>query len=63
MGSGSLECVRIHCGCPQVGLHETYLNQCLAAFNNGIVKNWVEFFSQEWADALYHDRFQDLVQL
>lgn len=40
-----------------VGLHEAYLNSALASYEAGKVHDWIAFFAQPWASALYHDRF------
>ncbi|KAF4044691.1 Adenylate kinase domain-containing protein [Phytophthora infestans] len=40
-----------------VGLHEAYLNSALASYSAGKVHDWVSFFADPWANALYHDRF------
>ena len=40
-----------------VGMHEAYLNSAVLFFNKGEVHNWIAYFRQGWADALYHDRF------
>ncbi|KAL7690721.1 putative cilia-and flagella-associated protein [Plasmopara halstedii] len=40
-----------------VGLHEAYLNSAVASYSAGKVVDWVTFFAQPWASALYHDRF------
>jgi len=45
-----------------VGLQEGYLNSCHAAFTRGHVSDWADFFRQDWAHALYHDRFEDFVK-
>jgi hypothetical protein len=45
-----------------VGLHESYLNSAIYSFENGLVSHWIDFFRQDWACALYHDRFADLIQ-
>lgn len=42
-----------------VGLHENYLNQLTSRFENGIIPNVVEFLSENWAIALYHEWFGD----
>lgn len=42
-----------------VGLHENYLNMLTSRFENGIIKNVVEFLSENWAMALYHEWFGD----
>merc|ERR1711871_1266439 len=41
-----------------VGLQEAYVNSCEGAFNNDLVDDWLTFFRQDWALALYHDRFE-----
>ena len=42
-----------------VGLHENYLNQLTDRYENGIIPNAVEFLSENWAIALYHEWFGD----
>jgi len=45
--------------CCLVGMQEAYLNSAVAFFNKGMVKDWISFFREDWASALYHDRFHD----
>lgn len=42
-----------------VGLHENYLNQLTSRYTAGIIPNVVEFLSENWAIALYHEWFGD----
>ena len=42
-----------------VGLHENYLNSLTSRHKNGIIPNVVEFLSENWAIALYHEWFGD----
>lgn len=42
-----------------VGLHENYLNSLTARHEKGIIPNVVEFLSENWAIALYHEWFGD----
>lgn len=42
-----------------VGLHENYLNNLTARYEKGIIPNVVEFLSENWAIALYHEWFGD----
>ncbi|EQC28574.1 hypothetical protein, variant [Saprolegnia diclina VS20] len=42
-----------------VGLHEAYLNCAISSFQQNLVTDWIEFFGQKWAIAVYHDRFLD----
>jgi len=42
-----------------VGLHENYLNSLTSRFEAGIIPNVVEFLSENWAIALYHEWFGD----
>ena len=42
-----------------VGLHENYLNSLTSRFEKGIIPNVVEFLSENWAIALYHEWFGD----
>ena len=39
------------------GVHESYLNFAQYAFNNRYFDDWISFFRQEWASALYFDKF------
>ncbi len=45
-----------------VGLHESYINDLVHFYDNGLIKDLVEFFHGNWAVALYHDRFRELCQ-
>jgi len=42
-----------------VGLHENYLNELTERYENHIIPNAVEFLSENWAIALYHEWFGD----
>jgi hypothetical protein len=42
-----------------VGLHENYLNSLTSRYDQGIIPNAVEFLSENWAIALYHEWFGD----
>jgi len=42
-----------------VGLHENYLNSLTSRFEQRIIPNVVEFLSENWAIALYHEWFGD----
>jgi len=42
-----------------VGLHENYLNELTERYDGGIIPNAVEFLSENWAIALYHEWFGD----
>lgn len=42
-----------------VGLHENYLNRLTTNFAKGTIDNVVEFLSENWAMALYHEWFGD----
>ena len=44
-----------------VGLHETYLNKLLNRFEGDLIDNIPIFLSENWALALYHDKFSQLV--
>ena len=44
-----------------VGLHETYLNKLLSRFESNLVENIPLFLSENWALAIYHDKFSQLV--
>lgn len=42
-----------------VGLHENYLNSLTSRYEHGVIPNVVEFLSENWAIALYHEWFGD----
>jgi len=42
-----------------VGLHENYLNNLTSRYEHGIIPNVVQFLSENWAIALYHEWFGD----
>jgi hypothetical protein len=44
------------------GHHEAYLNSAMYSYENGLVDHWTDFFRQNWATAIFHDRFADLVR-
>jgi hypothetical protein len=44
-----------------VGLHETYLDKLLNRFEGELISDIPEFLSENWALALYHDKFSQLV--
>jgi hypothetical protein len=41
-----------------VGLHETYLNFAVYAYENGLVDDWIDFFTEGWTALLYYDKFR-----
>jgi len=43
------------------GLPETVINRLSSRYDEGIILDFVEFLREEWAMALYHDRFPDLM--
>jgi len=44
-----------------VGLHETYLNNLPHRVEKGVITDAVEFLSENWAIALYHDWFMEFI--
>jgi len=42
-----------------VGLSETFLNHLFVRWRDGDIPDIVEFLTDEWATALFHDRFMD----
>ncbi|CAK4084155.1 unnamed protein product [Aphanomyces euteiches] len=56
LGSQAVEVTNLQC---VVGLHEAYLNCALSSFHQNLISDWITFFRQPWANAVYHDRFQD----
>lgn len=45
------------------GIHESFLNFAQYAFNNRYFDDWISFFRQEWATALYYDKFPTFSKL
>jgi hypothetical protein len=43
-----------------IGLQEAYLNSATSTYEKGLVECWIDFFREDWASALYHDRFSNL---
>ena len=43
-----------------VGLPETVCNKLIVRFDEGIIPDFVSFFRETWATALFHDRFKAL---
>jgi len=44
-----------------VGWHETFLNSALHAYEQGLIEDWITFFRDGWANAVYHDKFAAFV--
>lgn len=42
-----------------VGWHESFLNGAVYSYEQGLVEDWIDFFRQSWATALFHDTFPD----
>lgn len=42
------------------GLHEQFLNKLVLKYERKSIKDFYDFFSDNWCNALYHDRFSDL---
>ncbi len=45
-----------------IGLSESYLNHVEAKWKSGDVDDLLEYLSEDWTAALYHDRFQSEVR-
>ena len=45
-----------------VGWHESYLNEAIHSYEEGVVTDWIDFFREEWACAIYHDKFGEFVE-
>ena len=43
-----------------VGRQEAHLNGAWAAYERGVVDDWVAFLREDWCSAVRHDRFQGL---
>ncbi|ETV87962.1 hypothetical protein H257_01360 [Aphanomyces astaci] len=56
LGTGAVEVSNLQC---VVGLHEAYLNCAISSFQQNLVSDWISFFREAWASAIYHDRFQE----
>lgn len=56
LGNEAVEVQNLEC---LVGLHESYLNSAVASYESHLVDDWITFFRQGWAFALYHDKFRD----
>eukprot|EP00912_Choanoflagellata_sp_UC4_P001492 UC4_evm2s940 len=39
------------------GLHEKYLNNLVARYDEGLIKDLYQFFRESWSVAVFHDRF------
>ncbi|KAI8922151.1 hypothetical protein DFJ77DRAFT_436494 [Powellomyces hirtus] len=44
------------------GMHEKYVNNVVARFDEGIIEDFVTFFAQDWALPLYFDRFGEFTK-
>lgn len=44
------------------GKHEAYLNSAVHSFNKGFVLDWVEYFSADWAAAIFHEKFPNFIR-
>eukprot|EP00163_Fabomonas_tropica_P026367 TRINITY_DN4814_c0_g1_i1.p1 TRINITY_DN4814_c0_g1~~TRINITY_DN4814_c0_g1_i1.p1 ORF type:complete len:1375 (-),score=400.93 TRINITY_DN4814_c0_g1_i1:204-4328(-) len=42
-----------------VGLSETYLNRLVKRFDEGLIDDFILYFRDNWAMALFHDRFRE----
>ncbi|XP_025103771.1 cilia- and flagella-associated protein 61-like isoform X2 [Pomacea canaliculata] len=42
------------------GIHQRSLNNLVARYDEGLIKNLYSFFRESWAMAIFHDRFSDL---
>lgn len=45
-----------------VGVHESYLGCALHSYEKGLVKHWIDYFRQDWAATLHHDKLWDLIR-
>lgn len=46
-----------------VGMHESYLNEAVHSFEEGMVYDWIDFFREEWSSAVYHDKFAEFIEV
>ena len=59
VGTSEVEEYNLSC---VVGLHESYLGSALHSYEQGIVQHWTEYFRQDWAGTIYHDKLWDLIR-
>jgi hypothetical protein len=44
-----------------VGYHESYMNSATYAYEKGLIKDWIDYFREDWASLLYHDKFLEFI--
>lgn len=44
------------------GHHEKYYNRLIARFEEGIISDFIDYFNEPWALALFHDRFDTFIE-
>ncbi len=44
------------------GKNEKLLNKLVSRYNEGLIQDLFVYFNEPWAMALFHDRFEDLMQ-
>ncbi|KAJ8956355.1 hypothetical protein NQ318_015093 [Aromia moschata] len=59
--SGDYHPIDIHNICALWGKHEKLLNNLQLRFEMGVITDLYEYFKQPWAYAIYHDRFEALL--
>jgi hypothetical protein len=42
------------------GFNEQYLNKLVLKYSQKAIKDFYEYFNENWCNALYHDRFEEL---
>lgn len=45
-----------------MGIHESFLSCAVATYSEGYLNDWITHFRKSWANALYHDKYQILLQ-
>jgi hypothetical protein len=59
VGSDPVEEKNLSC---LVGVHESYLGCALHSYEHGLVRHWVDYFRQDWAGTVHHDKLWDLIR-
>ena len=44
-----------------VHYHESYLNNAIYSYENGIVTDWISFLREDWASVLFFDKYKKFV--
>ena len=44
-----------------VGWHESFLNGAAFSFEGNMIRDWIEYFNEDWVSIIYHDFFTELI--